>query len=53
MSSSAAAAASVMTASLCLRDQSRAREERDPIEFSFHDFDFLLCCCFEFIFPSA
>jgi len=28
--------------------QSRAREQRDPIEFSFHDFDFLCVFVFEF-----
>ena len=30
-----------MTASLRLCDQSRARGKREPVEFSFHDFDFL------------
>jgi len=36
-----AAATSVMTACFRLRDQGRAREKRDPIEFSFHNFGFL------------
>jgi len=39
----------VLATSLRLPDQSRARKKRDPIEFSFHDFDFLclfVCCCF-------
>jgi hypothetical protein len=39
----------VITTSLRLPDQSRARKKRDPIEFSFHDLDFLclfVCCCF-------
>jgi hypothetical protein len=30
-----------MAASVGLRDQRRARKKREPIEFSFHDFDFL------------
>jgi hypothetical protein len=42
-----------MTASLRLCDQSRARKERDPIEFSFHDFNFLWVVVFEFIVSSA
>jgi hypothetical protein len=36
-------------ATLRLPNQSRACKKRDPIEFSFHDFDFLclfVCCCF-------
>jgi hypothetical protein len=44
-SSSAAPAADMATTanitSLRLTDQSRARKQRDPIEFSFHDLDFL------------
>jgi hypothetical protein len=39
--SSSTTAATVMTASLRLRDQGRAGKQRQPIEFSFHDFDFL------------
>jgi hypothetical protein len=35
-------------ATLRLPDQSRARKQRDPIEFSFHDFDFL--CLFVWLF---
>ena len=38
-------AASVMAASLRLRDQGRARKQREPVEFSFHDFDFPLFLC--------
>src|SRR4029077_15621391 len=36
-------------ATLRLPNQSRARKKRDPIEFSFHDFDFLCVDAFEFI----
>jgi hypothetical protein len=36
-------------ATLRLPDQGRARKKRDPIEFSFHDFDFLCVDAFEFI----
>jgi hypothetical protein len=35
--------------SLRLTDQSRARKQRDPIEFSFHDLDFLCVDAFELI----
>jgi hypothetical protein len=35
-------------ATLRLPDQSRARKKGDPIEFSFHDFDFL--CLFVWLF---
>jgi hypothetical protein len=35
-------------ATLRLPDQSRARKQRDAIEFSFHDFDFL--CLFVWLF---
>jgi hypothetical protein len=35
------AAVSVVASCFCLSNQSRAGKERDPIEFSFHDFDFL------------
>jgi hypothetical protein len=36
-------------ATLRLPDQGRARKQRDPIEFSFHDLDFLCVDAFEFI----
>ena len=36
-----AASTSVMTSRFRLRNHGRTREERDPVEFSFHDFDFL------------
>jgi hypothetical protein len=36
-----ASSSGLITAALRLPDQSRARKQRDPIEFSFHDFDFL------------
>ena len=36
-----ASSAAVRTVGFRLRNQSRARKQRDPIEFSFHDFDFL------------
>ena len=39
-----------MTACFRLGDQSRAREERDPIEFSFHDLISYVLLFFEFIF---
>jgi len=42
------AEASFHFTSLRLPDQSRARKKRDPIEFSFHDFDFL--CLFVWLF---
>jgi hypothetical protein len=35
-------------ATLRLPNQSRARKKRDPVEFSFHDFDFL--CLFVWLF---
>ena len=37
-----ATAAAVIIASLRWPDHGRARKKRDPIEFSFHDFEFLL-----------
>src|SRR6266704_1824152 len=46
---SSATATAVMTARQGFANQSRARKERDPIEFSFHDFDFL---CVVFVFPN-
>jgi len=47
--SSHSSAAAVRAATLGLPDQGRARKKRDPIEFSFHDFDFLCVDAFEFI----
>jgi hypothetical protein len=41
-------AAAVITASLRLRDQGRAGKQREPIEFSFHDFDFPLFVCLNY-----
>jgi hypothetical protein len=41
---------SVITTTLRLPDQSRARKKRDPIEFSFHDLDFL--CLNYFLFAK-
>jgi hypothetical protein len=41
---------------LRLPDQGRARKKRDPIEFSFHDFDFLclfVCLFLKFIVSLA
>jgi hypothetical protein len=35
------AAAAAITITLRLPDEGRARKKRDPIEFSFHDLDFL------------
>jgi hypothetical protein len=37
------------TTTLRLPDQGRARKKRDPIQFSFHDLDFLCVDAFEFI----
>jgi hypothetical protein len=39
----------VITTTLRLPDQGRARKQRDPIEFSFHDLDFICVVVFEFI----
>jgi hypothetical protein len=47
--SSHSSAAAVITTTLCLPDQDRAHKKRDPIEFSFHDLDFLCVDPFEFI----
>jgi len=41
-----------MTARFRLGNQGRAREKRDPIEFSFHDLDFLCLCVFESLFAT-
>jgi hypothetical protein len=51
--SSHSSSSAVITTTLRLPDQGRARKQRDPIEFSFHDFDFLCSLCvvvFEVIF---
>jgi hypothetical protein len=37
-----AASTSVMTSRFRLRNHGRTREERDPVEFSFHDFEFIV-----------
>jgi hypothetical protein len=44
-----ASSPAVLATTLRLPDQGRARKQRDPIEFSFHDLDFLCCfvCTFE------
>jgi hypothetical protein len=39
--SSHSSSATVIATTLRLPDQCRARKQRDPIEFSFHDLDFL------------
>jgi hypothetical protein len=49
----AAASTSVMTSRFCLRNHGRTREERDPVEFSFHDLDFLCVVVFKFIVSLA
>jgi hypothetical protein len=41
-----ASSATVIAITLRLPDQSRARKQRDPIEFRFHDLDFLCVCTF-------
>jgi hypothetical protein len=46
--SSYSAVAAVIIATLRLPNQSRARKKRGPIEFSFHDFDFV--CLFVWLF---
>jgi hypothetical protein len=43
-----ASSSAVIIATLRLPNQSRARKKRDPIEFSFHDLDFL--CPFVWLF---
>jgi hypothetical protein len=51
--SSHSSSATVIATTLRLPDQSRTRKQRDPIEFSFHDFDSLCSLCvvvFEVIF---
>ena len=47
--SSHSSSSAVITTTLRLPDQGRARKQRDPIEFSFHDLDFLCVDAFEFI----
>jgi hypothetical protein len=44
-----ASSATVIAITLRLPDQSRARNQRDPIQFSFHDFNFLCVDAFKFI----
>jgi hypothetical protein len=44
-----ASSPAVITTTLRLPDQGRARKQCDPIEFSFHDLDFLCVDAFEFI----
>jgi len=46
--SSRSSSAAVIIATLRLPNQSRARKKCDPIEFSFHDFNFL--CLFVWLF---
>jgi hypothetical protein len=41
--------AAVVATTLRLPDQGPARKKRDPIQFSFHDLDFLCVDAFEFI----
>jgi hypothetical protein len=51
-----APSATVIATTLRLPDQGRARNKRDPIEFSFHDFDFLclfVCLFLKFIVSLA
>ena len=43
------ASSSLITTTLRLPDQGRARKKRDPIQFSFHNLDFLCVDAFEFI----
>jgi hypothetical protein len=43
-----ASSATVIATTLRLPDEGRARKKRDPIEFSFHDLDFL--CLFVWLF---
>jgi hypothetical protein len=45
--SSHSSSAAVITSTLRFSDQGRARKKRDPIEFSFHDLDFLCVSAFE------
>jgi hypothetical protein len=48
-----ASSATVIAATLRLPDQSRAGKQRDPIEFSFHDLNFLFVDAVEFIISLA
>jgi len=43
------ASSPAVRATLRLPDQGRARKKRDPIQFSFHDLDFLCVDAFQFI----
>jgi hypothetical protein len=45
-----ASSATVIATTLRLPDQGRARKKRDPIEFSFHDFNFLFLYLFVWLF---
>jgi hypothetical protein len=47
--SSHSSPSAVITITLRLPDQGRAHKKRDPIQFSFHDLDFLCVDAFEFI----
>jgi hypothetical protein len=49
----AAASTSVMTSRFRLRNHGRTRKKRDPVEFSFHDLDFLCVVVFKFIVSLA
>jgi hypothetical protein len=54
--SSHSSSATVIATTLRLPDQSRARKKRDPIEFSFHDLNFLclfVWCFLKFIISLA
>jgi hypothetical protein len=42
-----------MTSRFRLRDHGRTRKKRDPVEFSFHDLDFLCVVVFKFIVSFA
>jgi len=54
MTATATASSAMITAtSLHWCGQSRTREQRDPIEFSFHDFDFLCVFVVEVDFSLA
>src|SRR4029077_3824243 len=48
-SSHSSSSSSVITTTLRLPDQGRARKQCDPIQFSFHDLDFLCVDTIEFI----
>jgi hypothetical protein len=48
-----AASTSVMTSRVRLSNHGRTGEERDPVESSFHDFNFLCVVVFKFIVSFA